>query len=79
MFGLTGLQTTLLAVVIAAIAATATIGFVYHKGEVAASAVVTSAVEHTTNVTVEKAVQTKEKADAKVNALPDDAAIDLTK
>ncbi len=55
------------------------VAVIYSKGEKAATAAVTSAVEHTTNVTLEKTRVTKEKSNATVRDLPDDAVVDLTK
>ena len=63
----------------AALAAAIAIAVIYHKGETAGAASITAAVEHTTNVEIEKARKDKEVADEKVRTSPADAVIDSTR
>ena len=65
--------------VAAAIATLIAIGVTYHKGETAGAASITTAVEHTANVELEKARKDKDAADEKVRTSPADAVIDSTR
>jgi hypothetical protein len=65
---------------VAAVLATAiAIAVIYRKGETAGAASVTTAVEHTANVELEKARKDKDAADEKVRTSPADAVIDSTR
>jgi len=65
--------------VAAALAAAIAITVIYHKGETAGAASVTTAVEHTANVELEKARKDKDAADEKIRTSPADAVIDSTR
>lgn len=62
-----------------ALAAVLAIAVVYHKGENAGAAEVTAAVEHTTNLEIEKARKDKDAADEKVRTAAPDIVIDSTR
>ena len=65
---------------IAAVLATVIVlAVIYHKGESAGSADVTAAVEHTTNLEIEKARKDKDAADEKVRTSAPNAVIDSTR
>ncbi len=66
-------------IVAAVIGTAAVIGWTFHKGEKAASAEITSAVEKTTVDAIERAQRDKEKADEKVRSDPPDRVIDSTR
>jgi hypothetical protein len=55
------------------------IAVIYRKGETAGAASVTTAVEHTANVELEKARKDKDAADEKIRTSPVDAVIDSTR
>ena len=55
------------------------VAFTYHKGETAGSTDVTTAVEHTTSLEIEKAREEKDAADEKVRTAAPDAVIDSTR
>jgi hypothetical protein len=61
------------------LAAVLAVGVIYHKGEVAGAANVTAAVEHTTNLEIEKARKDRDAADEKVRIAPPDVVIDATR
>ena len=63
----------------AALAAALTVGVIFHKGETAGAADVTTAVEHTTNLEIEKARKDKDVADEKVRTAAPDVVIDSTR
>jgi hypothetical protein len=63
----------------AALAAILTVAAIFHKGETAGAADVTAAVEHTTNLEIEKARKDKDVADEKVRTAAPDAVIDSTR
>ena len=65
--------------VVAVLAAVLAVAVIYRKGETAGAASVTAAVEHTTNVEIEKARKDKDAADEKVRTSPADAVIDSTR
>jgi hypothetical protein len=65
--------------VAAVLAAAIAIAVIYRKGETAGAASVTTAVEHTANVELEKARKDKDAADEKVRTSPADAVIDSTR
>lgn len=63
----------------AALAAVLAVGMIFHKGETAGAADVTAAVEHTTNLEIEKARKDKDVADEKVRTAAPDVVIDSTR
>jgi len=66
-------------VALAAIGTAIVLGWTFHKGETAGEAAVTTAVEHTTNVEIEKARKDKDVADEKMRTAAPDAVIDSTR
>ncbi len=65
--------------VAAMLAAAIAIAVIYGKGETAGAASVTTAIEHTANVELEKARKDKDAADEKVRTSPADAVINSTR
>jgi hypothetical protein len=65
-------------VVLAVIGTAIVLGWTFDKGETAGGAAVTAAVEHTTNVEIEKARKDKDVADEKVRIAAPDTVIDST-
>ena len=65
--------------VAAALVAAIAIVVIYSKGETAGASSVTTAVEHTANVELERARKDKDAADEKVRTSPADAVIDSTR
>jgi hypothetical protein len=63
----------------AALAAVLAVAAIFHKGEKAGAADVTAAVEHTTNLEIEKARKDKDVADEKVRTAAPDVVIDSTR
>ena len=63
----------------AALAAAIAVVVIYGRGRMAGAAGETAAVEHTTNLEVEKARKDKDAADEKVRTTAPDAVIDSTR
>jgi hypothetical protein len=63
----------------AALAAVLAAATIFHKGEKAGAADVTAAIEHTTNLEIEKARKDKDVADEKVRTAAPDVVIDSTR
>jgi hypothetical protein len=63
----------------AVLAAVLAVAAIFHKGETAGVAEVTAAVEHTTNLEIEKARKDKDVADEKVRTAAPDVVIDSTR
>jgi hypothetical protein len=79
MIALTLLKSPITWIVAAVLATAVALTAVYDKGESAASADATAAVEHTTDLAIEKARKDKDAADEKVRTSAPDAVIDSTR
>lgn len=76
MFGLKPIQLLIIGGLLAAVLVVSGIAYIFKKGESEGSATVTKAVQEKTVETLDKARETKEKADADVRATPFSERVD---